>query len=120
MLAFVIALLTLLPPYTGADIIQSPMSITKSQRNYAVFKCAVDGVSFKDTVIHWYRHREEKGLEWVSYFKSAEDQKSAAGFENRFSATKKDSSCLFTISGIKDSDAATYYCAYWSTQWNIC
>uniref|UniRef100_A0A4W3J0N9 Ig-like domain-containing protein n=1 Tax=Callorhinchus milii TaxID=7868 RepID=A0A4W3J0N9_CALMI len=64
-------------------------------------------------VIHWYRHQPGKELQWMLYYNTQSQKEYAEEFQQKFSARKKDDTCLLSITNIAKADAATYYCASW-------
>ncbi|NWR54212.1 TCC3 protein, partial [Bucorvus abyssinicus] len=68
-----------------------------------------------DSIIHWYRQKENKTLERILYISGAKVVVDAGFQENRYRAEKVLSRkmCTFTINDVIPDDTATYYCAYW-------
>ncbi|MEE6465774.1 hypothetical protein FKM82_006682 [Ascaphus truei] len=70
------------------SLLQPEMSLTKPERRSIRIACKVEGVDIRDRYIHWYRQEENKGLEWIMYFKDALTFQNGEKFGNKFSMGK--------------------------------
>ncbi|MBN3324669.1 HV205 protein, partial [Atractosteus spatula] len=94
--------------------------MTKQLRKTAILNCKLEGMNIDRINIHWYR-QQGSAIEWILYFASKSERRTADNFGNRFAASKssQSSSCSLTITNIRETDGGTYFCAYYSTSLTV-
>ncbi|XP_065521818.1 immunoglobulin kappa light chain-like [Lathamus discolor] len=102
--------------------VQSPISITKSQRS-ARMTCEIkiSEAMFESVSIHWYQQKEGRAPERLLQFSEGKLVAETGFLAKRYMVEKVSSQKRFilTIKDVIPDDAATYYCAYWDTHHKI-
>ncbi|KAM4658288.1 T-cell receptor gamma alternate reading frame protein [Amazona ochrocephala] len=96
--------------------VQSPISITKSQRS-ARMTCEIktSEETFESMSIHWYQQKEGRAPERLLLFSEGRLSVETGFLARRYMVEKVSTQKRFilTIKDVIPDDAATYYCAYW-------
>ncbi|KAM9572846.1 T-cell receptor gamma alternate reading frame protein isoform 1-T1 [Guaruba guarouba] len=102
--------------------VQSPISITKSQRS-ARMTCEikVSEEMFESMAVHWYQQKEGRAPERLLLFSDGKLAVETGFIAKRYMAEKVSSQKRFilTIKDVIPDDTATYYCAYWDPHHDI-
>ncbi|XP_030337593.1 TCR gamma alternate reading frame protein [Strigops habroptila] len=100
--------------------VQRPISTTKFQKS-ARMTCEIQtsGEQFDGIVIHWYQQKEGKAPERLLYVSEGKVSVESGFLASRYTVGKVPSQKQFilTINRVIPDDAATYYCAYWDSQY---
>lgn len=109
-------LLSFLDGFAQVYPVQSPISITKSQRS-ARMTCEikVSEEMFASISIHWYQQKEDRAPERLLLFSEGKLAVETGFLAKRYTVEKVSSQKRFilTIKDVIPDDTATYYCAYW-------
>uniref|UniRef100_A0A8B9FW11 Ig-like domain-containing protein n=1 Tax=Amazona collaria TaxID=241587 RepID=A0A8B9FW11_9PSIT len=109
-------LLSFLDGFAQIYPVQSPISITKSQRS-ARMTCEIKTSEemFESMSIHWYQQKEGRAPERLLLFSEGRLSVETGFLARRYMVEKVSIQKRFilTIKDVIPDDAATYYCAYW-------
>uniref|UniRef100_A0A8V5GQ10 Uncharacterized protein n=1 Tax=Melopsittacus undulatus TaxID=13146 RepID=A0A8V5GQ10_MELUD len=111
-------LLSFLDGFAQVYPVQSPISITKSQRSARMIcEIKISEAMFEGLSIHWYQQKEGRAPERILYVSEGKPVVETGFTANRYMVEKVSSQKRFilTIKDVIPDDAATYYCAYWDT-----
>ncbi|XP_051867246.1 immunoglobulin gamma-1 heavy chain-like [Pristis pectinata] len=103
---------------TSADVpvlMQSPSLERVTEGHTARLWCTMTRARVEDTDVHWYRKLPEQDLEWVSTHEAGGRLAVGPGFKERFQPSRdtSNSSFILTVTDVKPSDSAVYYCTVW-------
>ncbi|KAJ8011425.1 hypothetical protein DPEC_G00058080 [Dallia pectoralis] len=101
----------------GQNLYQEQISETKKEKQIVSFNCKVTGRCAGNN-LHWYQKRLNEPFTWILYMSLADNSVSPETTHPQradFSTEKLSDSSQLKIQSVKESHAATYYCACYQT-----
>ncbi|XP_078395931.1 immunoglobulin lambda-1 light chain-like [Cetorhinus maximus] len=103
--------------YFAQTLKQAETSVTKGPGKTGRIKCEAQNIQISDSnPLHWYQQKPGQQPARILYYGGSTHRD--PGFGALFKAGKnKDNEFYLTIDKVKPENAATYYCAYWDTDY---